>query len=234
MTTKHLILGKGEVGEAVQQVVGGQFHDPYKNVLFEGTCQVLHVCFPYFEGFIKAVLDYSLHFNPIVTIIHSSVPVGTSEMCNAVHSPIRGVHPNLAKGIKTFVKYFGGEKAELASRYFEAVGVKTKLCDSSKTTEALKLWDTTQYGMMIMLNKEIHKYCEDTGLDFDMIYTDANQTYNEGYTKLGMSHVVRPFLKYMEGPIGGHCVIPNLPLLDKNNKSDIVKLINKGKTPTDV
>jgi UDP-N-acetyl-D-mannosaminuronate dehydrogenase len=133
-----------------------------------------------------------------------------------VHSPIRGVHPNLAKGIKTFVKYFGGKDAKKAASIFSRLGIKTKVFKEAKTTEALKLWDTTQYGRLIMLEKEIHEWCKENKVDFKAVYTEANKDYNEGYTKLGRPEVVRPYLKHVEGPIGGHCVTPNAKLLGKS------------------
>jgi UDP-N-acetyl-D-mannosaminuronate dehydrogenase len=130
-----------------------------------------------------------------------------------VHSPIRGVHPHLAKGIKTFVKYFGGKKAKEAAKVFERLGVKTKVFKDARTTEAIKLWDTSQYGRLIMLEKEIHQWCKENKIDFDAVYTQANKDYNTGYVALGRPEVVRPYLKHMPGPIGGHCVTPNSKLL---------------------
>ncbi len=91
------------------------------------------------------------------------------------------------------------------------------------TSEALKLWDTTQYGWMIVLNKEIKKWCDENGLDFEVIYTEANKSYNEGYQKLGRPEVMRPYLKYMSGKVGGHCIVPNCRLLN----SEIAKFILK-------
>ena len=51
-------------------------------------------------------------------------------------------------------------------------------------------------------------------LDFDLVYTQANRTYNEGYEKLGKSEVKRPVLKHYPGSIGGHCIIPNAKILN--------------------
>lgn len=210
---KHLIIGYGEVGQGLHKVVGGAIHDPFKHFIALNTFDVMHVCIPWNDKFIKAVRKYQKEFKPSLTIIHSSVPVGTSKKLNAVHSPIRGVHPNIDLGIKTFVKYFGGKNAVKAANIFNKLGVKTKVVKDSNTTEAAKLWDTTQYGVFILLNKEIKRWCEKNKVDFDIVYTDFNKTYNEGYLDLDRPEVVRPRLKYMEGKIGGHCVIPNAKLL---------------------
>lgn len=215
--SKHLTIGFGEVGKAINAIVGGEVHDPHSKKEYDGICEVMHVCFPYSPEFNTAVEAYKRRFKPVLTIIHSTVPVGTSRALECVHSPIRGVHPHLEEGIRTMVKYFGGKDAEMAAEYFRKLGVSVKVVDKSETTEALKLWSTTQYGVFIDLNKEIHKWCEENNVDFDIVYTHANETYNEGYLKLGRPEVMRPVLKYMGGTIGGHCVLPNCKILDSES-----------------
>ena len=63
-----------------------------------------------------------------------------------VHSPVRGVHPYLFEGLKTFVKYVGAEDkkaGEMAKKHFESLGIKTKLVYPAKTSELAKLFCTT-------------------------------------------------------------------------------------------
>lgn len=213
----HIILGYGEVGRAINAI----FPDAAKIDLNEGfnetimkDYEVVHICFPYSDTFEKDVKDYTNRFNPEVLIIHSSVPIGTSDKLGAVHSPIRGVHPELEKGIRTFIKYFGGFHAQKAAKIFADKGIDTQVIRDSRTTEALKLWDTTQYGIMILLEKEIYKFCRDNGVDFEIIYAHANESYNEGYRILNMGYVNRPALMHKDGKIGGHCVVENAALLD--------------------
>lgn len=216
---KHLIVGYGQIGQAIHKVLGDAVWTSRSN---PGTytpktdrIDVVHICFPYTERF-KFYDEVSRYqaIAPLV-IVHSSVAVGTCDALGVVHSPVRGVHPNLEKGIRTFVKYFGGKQASQAAKIFEDIGIKTKVYDNARTTEALKLWDTTQYGYLIMIEKMIHKWCKINKVEFDEVYTQANQDYNTGYIELGRPDVVRPWLKHMPGPIGGHCVIPNAKLLGK-------------------
>ena len=208
---RSLILGKGEVGTALSKVLGNDTYIVDKtNEKFKP--EIIHICFPYSDDFISEVKRYQKQYKPRYTVIHSTTPIGTSSLCKAHHSPIRGVHPHLEEGLKTFVKYLAPKSEEL-KEYFEKAGIKIKLIDKPENTEALKLWSTTQYGRIIELEKEIHKYCEEKGLDFDIVYTDANRTYNEGYEKLGMEYVRRPILKHIEGKIGGHCITNNYKLL---------------------
>jgi hypothetical protein len=228
----HLVVGLGEVGSAIREVLGAVGHDPFKGEEAHGHYDIMHVCFPFSPkvyNFAAEVRKYKKIFSPDLVVIHSTVPVGTSRKLNAVHSPIRGVHPHLVKGIKTFVKFFGGERAEEAAQYFREKGVETETSPRSDDTEAAKLWDTTQYGAMILLNKEIATYCAKHGLDFNIVYTLFNKTYNEGYMKLGRNEVVRPYLKYMPGPIGGHCVVPNAKIVKGHTASQILKYEKKQK-----
>lgn len=248
---RHIIVGYGEVGKAIHaifkdaEIIDTGLNQFLNRPTYPGEVDVMHICFPYSQsepdtkslrdvtpgavfkmpnkGFVHEVESYQNTFRPGLTIIHSSVPIGTCDKLNAVHSPVRGVHPYLEKGLRTFVKYFGGFKALEAARIFEEQGINVKVVGDARTTEALKLWDTTQYGVMIALEKEIHKFCRENNVDFEIVYRDANVSYNEGYTRLGMSHVVRPQLMHKEGKIGGHCVIENAHLLDTPTAKRIIE-----------
>lgn len=227
------ILGYGEIGKAIAKFYKSakwwtKIKDLNRDDGLEGA-EILHICIPYSNNFIKIVKKEIKETNPKLTIIHSTVPLGTTKKIGGqiVHSPIRGDHPHLYQGIKTFIKYIGADNKQaekLAKKHFESMGIdKTKVFYPSATTEALKLWDTTQYGWMIVLNKEIKKWCDKKGLDFNVIYAEANKSYNDGYLKLDKPEVLRPHLKYMPGKIGGHCVISNCYLLD----NEIAKFILK-------
>jgi hypothetical protein len=219
---KHVTVGFGEVGQAIHSIVGGEAHDPFKSKIAFGKFHVMHVCIPFTKKFKAQVKEYQARFGPKLTIVHSSVPIGTCDELGVVHSPIRGVHPNLERGIRTFVKYFGGKDAKKAAKIFKKLGLETFVTPLARNTEAGKLWDTTQYGVFILLNKEIKKFCDRNKLDFDLVYRHFNESYNTGYTKLGRSEVVRPSLRYIPGKIGGHCVLPNAKLL----KSPFAKLLD--------
>ena len=106
------ILGYGEVGQAVaglyESVV---ICDPYKEYDDDmSNLDLLNVCIPYTNGFVDDVKEIIEDIKPKHTVIHSTVPVGTTESVGmkVIHSPVRGLHPNLLKGLKTFVKYIGG------------------------------------------------------------------------------------------------------------------------------
>lgn len=215
---KHLVIGAGEVGSSLFNVLKPHY-DVFlrdKNNNLSGKFNVVHICYPNIKNFTEISKDYIKKYQPDLVIVHSTVPIGTTRkvLTTAVHSPIRGLHPNLEKGIKTFVKYFGGKKAKDAVKIFSDIGIKTQCFAKSETTELLKILDTTYYGWNIIFAKEIKRICDKLKLNFDDVYTIPNNDYNEGYIKLGKSNVVRPVLKAMPGKIGGHCVVQNCDLLD--------------------
>jgi UDP-N-acetyl-D-mannosaminuronate dehydrogenase len=229
------ILGFGEVGQAVAKF----YKDPLVKDLqrddgLEGV-EVLNICIPYNgDEFIEVVKKEIGLIKPGLVIIHSTVAPGTTKKIAdetgvmAVHSPVRGVHPNLFEGVKTFVKYIGADTEQagiIAKDHLESLGMKTKVFTPSKTTELGKLFSTTYYGLCIAYHAEMKKICEKEGVDFDKTVTDFNKTYNEGYVQLGKPNVVRPVLYPPEGGIGGHCVIPNAKILKKNYPSKALDLI---------
>lgn len=227
---KQLVIGLGEVGSAIQNILECDGYDTFRSIYpSEDLYDVIHVCFPYSDTFEKNVVDHREKFAATLVVVHSTVPLGTCERLGAVHSPIRGVHPHLERGIRTFVKFFGGKDAEAAADIFRRRGVKCMTTERSAETEAMKLWDTTQYGIMILLEKSMHAYCEKHGLDPSMVYTLPNATYNNGYATLGRYDVQRPVLKHVPGPIGGHCVRQNWELLD-DPIAELSKTLHKDLT----
>lgn len=215
---KHLIIGAGEVGSSLYSVLKKHYSvflcDKDSNL--SGQFNVMHIAYPPVKNFVKITKNYIKKYKPKLVIIHATVPVGTTKKIApfAVHSPIRGIHPYLADGIKTFVKYFGGRDAKKASDYFSEIGIKVENFKDSKATELLKILDTTYYAWNVVFSKEVKRICDNLELDFEQVYILPNKDYNEGYKKLGLHNVIRPVLKFMPGKIGGHCLIPNCDLLN--------------------
>src|SRR3990167_2245655 len=205
-----LIIGNGQVGGSLWRIIGGAIMDKEG---FEGTFDIIHICFGYSKDFEKEVRKYQRKYKPKYTVIHSTVPVGTSRKLGAIHSPIRGVHPNMEQGIRTFVKFIGGENADEVADYFRRLGLRVYLCRKSETTELLKLLDTAYYGWCIEFAKEVEMLCKRYKVPFAEVYTLANQTYNDGYKKLGYEEYQRPVLQPLQKRIGGHCILRNCDLL---------------------
>lgn len=216
---RHLVIGEGEVGRALVEVlsteplryiVRSRDLDPPAEPI---VTDVLHIAYPYLgDGFVQTVRDYAIQHAADLVIIHSTVPPGTSSRAGAVHSPVTGRHPNLALGIRTFVKYFGGLRAREAAAIFAALGVRTATTERATTTELGKLMATLQFGMAVALQRETYALAALTGADPDVAYRGFNELYNDGYADLDEPFRL-PIIEPMPGPIGGHCVIPNAHLL---------------------
>jgi len=224
-----LIIGAGQIGSSLLRVLRPYYdvHIKDKEKLNVSNVQIMHICFPYFNGFIKAVTDYQKEYNPDYTIIHSTVPIGTSRLCNAIHSPVRGIHPNLEKGIKTFVKFLGGKQANEVADYFRRAGIKVYITDKQETTELMKIWSTTWYAEDIEKTKQIKKDCNKHRIPFEM-WTLWTNTYNVGYNKLGYPEYNRPNLIPIMKKQGGHCTLSNAEFLE-NDFTKIIKKLNYEK-----
>jgi hypothetical protein len=224
---KHLVIGQGEIGTSMYNILkeGGvdvQIRDKDSEIV--GQFNYLHLAIPFTDqdSFINICKEYERQYNPYTVVVHSTVGLGTIRLLGEkyVHAPIRGRHPHLEEGIREFKLYVGGNDTQRVSEvaeFYRPLIKEAHLLDPAayppETTEALKLWCTTYYGWIILFEKEIHKFCEERGLPFEIVYEDLNKTYNAGYTKLGEPQFVRPVLKHIPGPTGGHCVRENCKLL---------------------
>lgn len=208
-----------------------------------GPYDVMNVCFPYFKGFEDEVCNYANVHKPTLVIIHSTVPVGTTRKindrlsCDVVHSPVHGQHPHLIEGLRTFVKYVGscdnGDHG--ASKFLEWGGMTPFVVANAETSELSKLMCTTQTAVGILVEKGIHALCQQVGANFEEVYTLWNHLYNDGYGRLkkgppevayitdGIDQRIsvqarpdytRPVYNHIDGPIGGHCLLPNAKLVD--------------------
>ena len=99
---KSIILGKGEVGIALYNVLSNYYDTQItdKTQLKVKKVDVLHICFPYSNKFKSEVKRYQKLYKPKYTVINSTTPVGTCSKLNATHSPIIGVHPYLTKSTR--------------------------------------------------------------------------------------------------------------------------------------
>ena len=235
MTQKIGILGYGEIGQAIAKFYKKpSIKDLDRNDGLKGI-KILHICIPYDKNFVKTISKEIKKIKPKLVIIHSTIAPGATKKIikktknkMIIHSPIRGIHPHLYQGIKTFVKYIGAENkkaGEMAKKHLNSLGIKTEAFYPAKTTELGKLFDTTYYALCVAWHGEMKEICDKEKVNFEKVATDFNKTYNEGYKKLKMNHVVRPVLKPPEKFIGGHCLIPNTKILKKYYKSKAFNLI---------
>lgn len=234
------IIGYGEIGKSVERV----YMDYSKfnltiidkeYVCGDGVIDIMNICLPLFDDYKTVVCEYIKKYKPKLCIIHTSTTPGTTleissrTECSVVHSPVRGVHPNLYKGLKTFIKYIGytdQRGKELCESHFDDLEIPYQSFEGSCNTELAKLYSTTYYGLCIAFHGEMKSHFDKLKLNYNII-TDWNETYNSGYEEIGMRNVVRPILTPPIDSIGGHCVVPNAKLLKQEFDSLALDLILK-------
>ena len=220
-----LIIGGGEVGKSLYKIL--QNYHPTRIInkteeKIEGI-DIIHICFPYSEEFESEVKRYQALYNPKYTVIHSTVPVGTSRRLNAVNSPVLGVHPYLDEGIKIFIKFLGGEKTGEIADYFRRANIKVYITDRQESTELMKIMDTTYYGLCIEYTKEVKRLCGKYKVPFEL-WTLWTDNYNRGYKELKQEQFTRPNLVPMLKKIAGHCVLQNAVLLKSKFTKFLLRL----------
>jgi UDP-N-acetyl-D-mannosaminuronate dehydrogenase len=122
------------------------------------------------------------------------------------YSPVRGKHAKMRDDLLRYVKYVASpvaEDADSAERHFLFVGMQSRRVSKVETLELAKLAETTYFGVLIAFAQELNRYAERTGAN----YKEAIEFFDE--------IDFLPKTRYFPGFIGGHCVIPNIHLLEK-------------------
>ena len=232
-----LILGIGEVGSMLFDLLSergfscaGIDIDKLKEKKFSETSKIgepefLHVCLPgESDEFTETVLEQiKINQNLKAVIIHSTVKPGTTKNIQdkieipVFYSPVRGVHKRFLEDVKRYTKFVACDlkideniKSKIENRF-----KKVQWMTNTKTAEFAKiLVDTTYYGWLINYAQITKMICEKEGIDFDEMW--------------GFSDEIHEFLgnrpKMFPGIIGGHCVIPNLNLIDFKEVDEIRKI----------
>jgi UDP-N-acetyl-D-mannosaminuronate dehydrogenase len=188
-----------------------------------GSVEVMHVCFPFeVTDFVGEVARYVDLLDPAVTVVNSTVAVGTTRAIHErtgariAHSPVRGKHARMLADLSRYTKYVGGIDADTSSEvahHFQSVGAPTAVVASPETTELAKLTETTYFGLLIAWAQEVERYCDRLGLD----YSEVVSFYAEV--------PFFPPVTYFPGVIGGHCVMPNIEILSELADSPVLEAI---------
>lgn len=215
---KGLIIGRGEVGQALLKVLSEHYPTSIRDVedLEPANFEILHLAYPDGPNFVDAAKAYIHQYRPKLTVIHSSVRVGTTDKVGKsmiVHSPVRGRHPNLEREMKIFPKFIGGRDqmaVNMAKEYFQGAEWVSMGFDDPRATELVKMLSNIYLGLEIAWRQEAERICKTFGVR-PFHYEQFERTYNEGYKKLGQEFFMRPMLS--PKPIGGHCILPCTELL---------------------
>jgi UDP-N-acetyl-D-mannosaminuronate dehydrogenase len=223
---KIVVVGLGEVGKPLFELAS-QYHDTIGVDIapVDGIEQVdvLHICYPFqIQDFVGETARYIECYKPALTVINSTVAIGTTRAvaeragATVVNSPVRGKHARMLDDLRKYTKFVGAidcVAGEQAVKHFESLGLNGKLLPSPEATELAKLTETTYFGLMIAWAQEVERHCDRLGEN----YEDVVSFYDE--------IKFFPPIKYFPGVIGGHCVMQNIELLNKNDQSVILAAI---------
>ena len=237
---KDVVAGLGEIGFPIlkllakKQITVG--YDLDKRLANESKFKklqsvqtsFLHIAIPVTPKFNSNLLQLYKKFKPECIVIHSTIGPGTTEQIQkkidvpVIYSATRGIHKRMFKDIKRYTKFFAISKKapkkqwaiKTYSRKMKNCGVKTKQMSKPETLELAKIiCDTSYLGWLVNYAQMSNTIANEYGVDYDEMWSFSDEIHKF----LGN----RP--KMYPGYIGGHCVLPNLNLIN----DETLNLINK-------
>ncbi len=212
---KDIVAGLGEIGSPIlkllskkQTAIGYDLDKRLVNEtklkkLQDAQTSFLHIAIPVTSKFDSNLLQLYKKFKPECIVIHSTIGPGTTERIQKkldiplIYSATRGA-------IKTY------------SRKMKNFGVKTKQMSKPVTLELAKiLCDTSYLGWLINYSQMTNVIAKTYDVNYDEMWLFSDEIHK----LLGN----RP--KMYPGYIGGHCVIPNLELIN-NQTLNLIKKMN--------
>lgn len=240
---KDVVAGLGEIGLPIlkllsksQNVVGYDINpklmDTKKYAKYENLdTTFLHVCIPYSDKFNYYVKSLYKKFFPKCIVIHSTISPNTTKKLQSelpipiIYSATRGIHSRMISDMKKYTKFYALEKnapkKKWASKTYSYIlkkcGIKSKKMSEPLTLELAKIVvDTSYYGWLINYAQLSNIIAIKNKIDYDEMWSFADEIHRF----LGN----RP--KMYPGFIGGHCVIPNLKLINEDPLNQIDKINN--------
>jgi UDP-N-acetyl-D-mannosaminuronate dehydrogenase len=222
-----LVVGLGEVGRPLLQVLSAAhtaFGRDVADRAFHGV-QILHVCFPFGPEFIATAARYVARYRPSVVVVNSTVVPGTTRAVQeetatpAVYSPVRGKHARMAEELRRYRKFVAGTSAEAVATvadHFAAAQVATGRMSSPESLELAKLLETSYFGVLVAWAQEMDRFAAAAGADYAELagFFDEIDFF--------------PPVTFQPGYIGGHCVMPNLDLLERVRQSPFIEAIRQS------
>ena len=224
-----LVVGLGEIGRPLLEILRGAHQAAgrdLEDLPFEGV-QVLHLCFPYATDFVSAAARYVSQYEPEVVVVNSTVVPGTTREIQeksgvpAVYSPVRGKHARMTDELRHYRKFVAGASAQavaLVEDHFATAGITTERMSSPEALELAKLLETTYFGVLVAWAQEMDRFT--SAVDADYWETTAFLEEIDFFPPVG----------FQPGYIGGHCVMPNLELLEQVRPSPFIEVMRESNT----
>jgi UDP-N-acetyl-D-mannosaminuronate dehydrogenase len=216
-----LVVGLGEVGRPLLEVLRGTHQAAGRDIedqAFSGV-RILHLCFPYSADFVTAAHRYVSRYEPEVVVVNSTVVPGTTRAIQqrtgtaAVYSPVRGKHARMAEELLRYRKFVAGTSPQAVAAvadHFAAAGMTTQRMSSFESLELAKLLETSYFGVLVAWAQEMDRFAASVDAD----YWETQGFFEE----IGFL----PPVGFEPGYIGGHCVMPNLDLLEQVRRSPLI------------
>jgi hypothetical protein len=224
-----LVVGLGEVGGPLLEILRGTHRAAGRDVEdqdFHGV-RVLHLCFPFGPDFGRAAARYVARYEPDVVVVNSTVVPGTTRAIQdetgtpAVYSPVRGKHTRMTQELRRYRKFVAGPSAEavaLVEDHFAAAGLTTQRMSSPESLELAKLLETSYFGVLVGWAQEMDRFAASVAGNYweTLAFFDEIDFF--------------PPVGFEPGYIGGHCVMPNLELLEQVRQSPFIDAIRASNT----
>ncbi len=226
-----LVVGLGEVGEPLLKMLRRQEPDvigiDIEPAQVDRPVGIMHICFPFIDlpQFKSTVVSYVRKYEPKVVVINSTAVPGTTRSIEAeagvpcVYSPVRGKHAKMVEELQRYVKFVAGTNAQATERvqeHFEAAEMKSEVMAAPEALELAKLLETTYFGLLIAWTQEMNRFAESVNAD----YLEVGKFFRE------ISYL--PNVLFQPGYIGGHCVMPNIELLQHCFQSEFLEVVKKS------
>ena len=223
-----MVIGLGEIGKPLFTLISRMDRSAIgvdlEPVMIESEVSLMHICYPYVNHnqFVETTVEYCKRYHPEVVIINSTVTPGTTRQieqqtsASCIYSPIRGKHTKMESDLLHYTKFVAGTNTPAArkvERHFISLGMKTKIFSSPEAGELAKLLETTYFGLLIGWAQEMDRFSN----RYDVDYFEMSQFFEE------IAYL--PGLVFQPGFIGGHCVMPNIGLLQTAFDSEFLNAI---------
>src|ERR1035437_1185202 len=229
-----LVVGLGEVGKPLYTILKkrepGTIGIDIEPASIDKHVGIMHICFPFrdTDQFQGAVVGYARKYTPQVIVINSTAVPGTTRSIESeiaipcVYSPIRGKHTKMMDELYTYVKFVAGTDAQATERvqaHFKAAGLQSETMTTPEALELAKLLETTYFGLLIAWAQEMNRFSDVLNAD----YFEFGKFFRE------IAYL--PNVLFQPGFIGGHCVMPNIDLLQQRFPSEFLQVV-KGSNET--
>jgi UDP-N-acetyl-D-mannosaminuronate dehydrogenase len=220
-----IVVGQGEIGKPLQKLLSRAYNcigvdvEPVEVAL---PCSTMHICYPYqIPDFVDTTVAYICKYRPELTIINSTVVPGTTRRvyeesgATLAYSPARGKHVRMEEDLLRYKKFVAGIddiSSMRAMEHFAAAGFRTERFRTPEIGELAKLVETTWLGILIGWAQEVERFGESYGASFE----EVNAFIQE--VDFLPSHI-------FPGWIGGHCVMPNIELLQESMQSQFLDAV---------